>query len=148
MVVTQKYYSVEINFGSVLPAAGSNIPFPNVPQLQNALVYGIETFTASELATSQTGKTLVSTLTGLLAVFYNKNYERINLYPTYNLNTIQRYGVIPEFEPFVIDWQKSFIKITNTTSLAANESVLFGFHYTDVRPVAATRPGAAQRKFR
>jgi len=139
IVVTQKYYSVEINLGSTVPGAGSNIPFPNVPQLQNALVYGIETFKSSQLATSSTGKTLVTSLTGLIATFYNKNFERVNLYPCYNLNTIDRYGIIPAFDPFVIDWQKSFVKITNTAGLNANESIVFGFHYSDQQPAAFVR---------
>ena len=131
IVVTKKYYSVEINLGAVLPGAGSNIPFPNVPQLQYAKIYGIECIYGANLTTSATGKTLVSTLTGLIATFYNKNFERVNLYPCYNLNSILRYGIIPAFEPFVIDFQKSFVKIVNTTSLSANQSIIFGFHYED-----------------
>jgi hypothetical protein len=131
IVVTKKYYSVEINLGAAVPGAGSNIPFPNVPQLQNALITGIETIYNAQLVTSQTGKAVVSTLTGLIATFYNKNFERVNLYPCYNLNTVLRYGIIPAFEPFIIDFQKSFVKITNTTGLNANESIIFGFHYED-----------------
>lgn len=131
IVVTKKYYSVEINLGAVVPGAGSNISFPNVPQLQNARIYGIECIYGANLTTSATGKTLVSTLTGLIATFYNKNFERVNLYPCYNLNSILRYGIIPAFEPFVIDFQKSFVKIVNTASLSANQSIVFGFHYED-----------------
>lgn len=131
IVVTQKYCSVEINLGAVLPGAGSNINFPNVPQLQYANIYGIEAITGNELLTSTTGKTLVTTLTGLVAVFQEKNFDRVYQYPVYNLNTISRYGIIPAFKPFVIDWQKSYIKITNVTGLSANESIVFGFHYQD-----------------
>jgi hypothetical protein len=139
IVVTQKYYAVEINLGTTVPGAGANVPFPNVPQLQNALIYGVEVFSNNELTTSSTGKTLVSVLTGLVATFYNKNFERVNLYPCYNLNTINRFGIIPAFDPFVIDWQKSFVKITSTASLNANESIVFGFHYADQQPAAFVR---------
>jgi hypothetical protein len=129
IVVTKNYYTVEVNLGSTLPAAGSNIPFQNVPQLQYARIYGIEAITGNSLATSSTGKTLVTTVTGLVVTFKDKNFDRVFNYPVYNLNTIARFGIIPAFEPFVIDWQKSYVKITNTTGLSANESIVFGFHY-------------------
>jgi hypothetical protein len=129
IVVTKNYYTVEVNLGSTLPAAGSNIPFQNVPQLQYARIYGIEAITANSLATSSTGKTIVNTITGLVVTFKDRNFDRVFNYPVYNLDTIARFGIIPAFEPFVIDWQKSYVKITNTTGLSANESIIFGFHY-------------------
>ena len=129
IVVTNNYYSAEINLGAAVPGAGSNINFGDIPQLRNKLIYGIECITGDVLTTSATGKTLITTATGIVVVFQVKNFDKVFYYPITNLVTISRYGIIPAFTPTMIDFQKSYIRITNVTGLSANESVVFGFHY-------------------
>lgn len=145
-------YLAEINLGSTLPGANSNIEFPDFPQLRNVVIYGIEVIKSNVLSTSPTQKTIVTTLAGITMTVADKDQKNIiESYPCTDLDPTTTGGLIREFKPFSLNLVKSYITIVNSTGLNANESVCFNVFYATEKEVAeqlarAGKAGIVTRK--
>jgi len=123
-------YLIEVNLGSTLPGAGSNLTFQDYPQLRNIYITGVEVLDSSTCATSPSGKTVVSALSGITVTLIDKfNQEQIKQYPAQDLNPEVRSGFYRDFVAFPLQLTKSFITILNNAGLAANQSVLLNVFY-------------------
>jgi len=116
--------------GSV--GVGQRYYFLDVPQLSrnNIVVYGIEAFTSSQLATTPSGNTVVSSNTGIV-VTLRDNFKQEFLYqiPAYTLVRANNAGLIVLLKPRIINLTDCYVQLTNTTGLSANQSVAFNLYY-------------------
>jgi hypothetical protein len=123
-------YLTEVNLGGTTPGNGQNINIQDYPQLRDIMVTGVEVFDSGEVSLSPSGKTVVSTLTGItLTLLDTFNMEQIYQYPTFDLNPTNVAGFYRDFVPFPLQLTKSYITILNNTGLNANESVILNFFY-------------------
>ena len=123
-------YLTEVNLGSSTPGTGANINIKDYPQLRDIYVTGVQVFDSGEVAVSPSGKTVVSLLTGITLTLVDiYNMDIIYQYPTFDLNPTNVGGFYRDFNPFQLQLTKSYITITNTTSLSADQSVMINFFY-------------------
>jgi hypothetical protein len=127
-------YLTEVNLGNTTPGAGANINIKDYPQLRDVYVTGFEVFSDNVLTLSPSGKTVVTTLTGITLTLVDiYNMEMVYQYPTYDLNPVNVGGFYRDFNPFQIQITKSFISILNPSGLNQNESVMINFFYVPVK---------------
>jgi hypothetical protein len=123
-------YLTEVNLGGTTPGNGQNINIQDYPQLRDIMVTGVEVFDSGQVSLSPSGKTAVSTLTGItLTLLDTFNMEQIYQYPTFDLNPTNVGGFYRDFVPFPLQLTKSYITVLNNTGLNANESVILNFFY-------------------
>jgi hypothetical protein len=123
-------YLTEVNLGTTTPGVGANINIKDYPQLRDIYVTGIEVFSNNVVTLSPSGKTVVSTLTGLtLTLLDIYNMEIVYQYPTYDLNPVNIGGFYRDFNPFQLQLTKSYITILDPAGLSQDESVMINFYY-------------------
>lgn len=120
-------YLVEINLGTLAAQKQVNIGY--IPQLEGSKIISIQTFTASDLATSPNGQAVTATLAGLTGTFVVGDDQDIYLYPLSDLRAPNVGGFQRMFNNKVLNLTKSFVTIQSTAGIVANDSVLFLFHY-------------------
>lgn len=133
MQIIKKTELVELNFGASAPGNLTQINFRDQPQLENATIYGLEAQCSTEVAQSPTGKTMIEQddlkkLT-LNVVAKGSNEVVLKDIPLYTLNPTLNGGLIRALQGLQVDWQKSYIKVLDSTGLADNESVCFNVQY-------------------
>lgn len=129
MFPIKRTYLTEINLGSN-PSVGQQIYFGDYAAVRGAIIYGIMAGDNTILSKSPSNNTVVGLLTGLtLTLVQDPSLQRIYNYPVYDLNPANAGGFYRTFEPFPLNLVKSYITITDATSLNANESVLFNILY-------------------
>lgn len=131
MPIITNQYLVELNLPTI--SVGQRYTFLDVPQLRyNAVtIDGIESLTASQLATSPNLKTLVSStgMLGIVCTFVVDETEEIYQIPYFTLNAASNSGLIRDFQNKRINLVKSYATILNTTGLTAGQSLAFNFYY-------------------
>jgi len=133
-------YLIEVNLGSTVPGQGSNLTFQDYPQLRNVYVTGVEVLDASTCAVSPSGKTVVSSLSGITITLIDKfNQEQIKSYPAQDLNPEVRSGFYRDIVPFPLQLTKSFISILTNSGLSANQSVILNIFYLTDKEVKALK---------
>ncbi len=127
--IIENSYLVEVNLGTL--AAGKIINFQYYPELDGAIVYGVQAYSQSDLNTSPQNKTVVANAglasIGLTLVVGDK--ERVTLQSCYDLRSANVAGFVRMYNNLKVNFVKSFIQLFSVTSLNANESVLFNFIY-------------------
>jgi hypothetical protein len=123
-------YLAEVNLGNSAPGNGQNINFQDYPQLRDIYITGITSFEDGQVTVSPSGKTVVSTLTGIAVSLKDiYNMDMVFQYPTYDLQPSLVNGYYRDFLPFKLQLTKSYITILSNTGLSANESILFNIFY-------------------
>lgn len=117
------------------PAAGKKYPFTQVPNISrnNIIVYGFEVFTASQLAVTPNNNTVISAgaLTGLTATFVDENnVERVYQIPGYTLVSSLNGGFIRMVKPFIFNLTKSYIQMTDVSSVNTDEVASLNLYYS------------------
>lgn len=129
-----KYETVEI----VLSATQGTYNFPDLPQLRNAQVLAMETYTADMVAASpQTGGTAISQTDAKKCVvtLYEGSMQTVDKMPLVNFNRNQssttssfnRDQLI--FDGQVFSWTKCQVSVLNGQTVSANSVVSFGIYY-------------------
>lgn len=127
-----KSYLVEINVGNTVPGDNSNLLFQDFPQLRDIYIFGVMGMNNLTLATSPTGKAIVSTTTGItLTLLDTFNQEIIKQYPVVGLDPYYMSGFYRDFKPFALQLTKSYITITENNGISANESICFNILYLE-----------------
>lgn len=127
--IIEKSYLVEINLGTI--AVQKQINFAFIPQLEGSTIYGVQTFSGSQLTTSPNGSTVVSAagLSNITVTFVVGDTQDVYLLPCSDLNSPLIYGFIRMINNKRLNLTKSFITIQSVASLVNNDSVLFNFIY-------------------
>lgn len=127
--IIENSYLVEINLGTL--AAQKQINFNFIPQLEGSIIYGIQTFSASDVTTSPNGSTVVSTagLASINVTFSVGDNQDIFLMSTHDLRSASISGFVRMFANKKLNLTKSFITLNSVTGLTNNESILFQFLY-------------------
>jgi hypothetical protein len=132
-----KSYLIEVNLGTTVPGAGTNIAFQDYPQLRDVYITGCTTSDNNTVAYSPAGKQVVSTLAGISVTLIDKfNMEIIRGYSAKELNPYYQYGFYRDFNPFALQLTKSYITILDNTSLNAGESVVLNIFYINAKDYA------------
>jgi hypothetical protein len=127
-------YLTEINVGTTQPGNGTNINFKDYPQLRDIFITGFAFYDTNQVAFSPSGKTVVSSLTGITVTLLDiYNMEMIYQYPSYDANPINASGFYRDIYPFQLQLTKSYITILDNTNVAADESVLINFFYIPLK---------------
>jgi hypothetical protein len=126
---------VEVQLTSI--NQGSQFVFPDnqIIRGQNIMVYGFEAYTSSTVSKTPSGNSLVTDngASGLTLNFLDdKSINLVNQIPYNALNTYLLGGVVREFKPFRMVLQKSFVSISDSTSLTINQSILLNILYKPV----------------
>lgn len=127
--IIENSYLVEINLGTV--AAQKQINFNFIPQLEGSIIYGIQTFSGSDVTTSPNGATVVITagLASINVTFSVGDNQDIYLMPCSDLRSANISGFVRMFANKRLNLTKSFITINSITNLTDNYSILFQFLY-------------------
>lgn len=127
--IIEKSYLVEINLGTV--AAGKQINFQFVPQLQGALIYGIQSFSSTQVATTPNGgvTAAIGGIAQCTVTFVVGDDQDIFQMPVYDLVSQQAAGFVRLFNNKQLNLTKSFITINGTTNLNNNDVLVFQFLY-------------------
>jgi hypothetical protein len=130
--VTERSLTIEVRLTSV--SVGAQIIFPDnqIIRGQNIVVYGIESFTNEQIATTPSNNSVVSPdgALGLILNFLDdKSINLVNQMPYFALNAATNSGVVREFKPFKCVLQKSFVTITNASNLSVGQSAFFNLIY-------------------
>jgi len=128
--IIENSYLVEVNLGTI--AAQKQVNFNFIPQLEGSRIYGIQVFSADNLAVSPNGSpvTSISGVASLTVTFTEGDNQTLYLYPLYDLVSSANSGFQRLFNQKRLNLTKSFVTINSVNNLSNNQSVVFLFHYT------------------
>lgn len=121
---------------SSAPAYGQTYYFEDIPNISkgNIALYGIEAYSASQMAVSPTGNTVVSAANSLnlsvTLVTTENNFKQIENQPYYNFIRSNNAGFVVLLNAIRIDLTKCFITINAAGTLAQNQVALFNLYYS------------------
>ena len=114
------------------PAANVRYYFQNIPNLaaNNLRLYGLEGFSATQLATTPTGYTTVSTTTGIVVTLRDtQKVEFLYQMPFYTTIRANNFGAYVILQPRTINLTDCYVTLTNVSGISASNSVAFNFYY-------------------
>lgn len=135
-IVVKWFDLVEVQL-TATPARGQSFPFQvtqndyiNKPEV---FVYGIETYTATELSTSPSGNTVIAAadVPNIVVNLIDRNgqKEKDRNIPLTRFRPSLYNGYTQYFEPISVDMSRSNISLVAAGTLALNQVVCFGFYY-------------------
>jgi len=135
MIRIERFEAIEVAVpsGSTL----TRFQFPDVPQLRNAKISGIQVFTAGSItATPLTGSTPVTTadLKKSFLTLYQGDLQLIYSLPLISLNSIVNSAAdpytfeLPAINGLTISWTKSYISLPSALA-TTNVAYSFGVYY-------------------
>lgn len=129
-IILKNTFLVELDLPATI-GAGQEYKFLDIPQLRGKKITGIAASSADQLAVSPNSKTVVASngLPSAVVVFAHKTFERVFYFPIYDLVPENNLGLWRMFEPFEIDFNKSYVKLFTTNNVSASEAFIFNFNY-------------------
>ena len=117
------------------PAAGKKYQFTEIPNISrnNIIVYGFEAFTATQLAITPNNNTVVAASTSdqlVVTLIDNDNKERIYQLPYYTAIRSLNGGFVLMVKPFILNLTRSYVQITSTTGINANDVASLNLYYS------------------
>jgi hypothetical protein len=117
------------------PAAGKKYQFLEIPNISrnNIIVYGFEAFTAAQLAVTPNNNTVVASTTSdqmVVTLIDNDNKERIYQLPYYTAIRSLNGGFVLMVKPFILNLTRSYVQLTSTTGINANEVASLNLYYS------------------
>jgi hypothetical protein len=110
---------------------GSTVYLPDIPELRDAVIDGIETYTDTELAFSLTGNPVV-TVAGIREATLNLVQEsdrRAQDFPLQSLLAVAYGGIYKEFSGWRLNWQKCYLQLVGTASASTTVVLNVFYHY-------------------
>jgi hypothetical protein len=127
-----EYVELYIPTGST----NQNLYFPDLPNLRQANIFGMEVYTSTTLGVSKLNYNVqaLAQVKNSLTTLYFEGGEFIKI-PTlslYRSDATNFYGDIPQLSGQTIVWAKSFITLTNSASISsyANASFVYNVYYS------------------
>lgn len=131
MLVIKNSYLASIIFNSA-PSNGQKLYFKDIPTLRDKTIVGVEAYSASDLAVTPDGNTSIADADAdqitITLVDKNQNEFIFNM-PVLNFNPRSQGGFIREISPAKVDFTRSYITVTDSTGIGANEAIAFTFYY-------------------
>lgn len=126
-----KAITVELKL-TTTPAAGVQINFLDVPQLTGKFIQGIAAYNSDQSTKTPNNLSVISSNAqqDFLMTFVEKNTEKYQDLPYYDLVPANNAGFIRLFKDFQLNINKSYCLIGGATA-AINEALLFTFYYSD-----------------
>ncbi|MEO5892267.1 MAG: hypothetical protein ABIQ31_18615 [Ferruginibacter sp.] len=131
MEINARTEVVEVNVGTSITTAYN---FGQLPQLREATkIVSIEAYDVTQVALSRLNKTVISNT--VLKKSYLELVERggagavIATVPLMDISKQTAASIIDQQDFPTIDWEKSVIRVAETTGLNANESFIFKVKY-------------------
>ncbi len=117
------------------PVTGARYPFTQIPNISrnNILIYGFESFSATQLAITPNNNTVIAaSVTDQIVVTFvdEKNNERIYQIPYYTLISSLNGGFIKMVKPFILNLPKSYVQLTSATGVSTNEVATINLYYS------------------
>jgi len=121
---------IEIQIPAVAPV-GSEIPFPDQPDLRGVRVTGIETFTNANVTSAPSGLATVSAAdaTQLCVTVVENSVEKVKLIPYQSFNRALNGGVVRAFRDLRPTFEQCSIRVVTLIAAAAVTSALVVVHY-------------------
>jgi len=116
------------------PTVNRRYKFNDIPNLSrnNIVLYGVEAYSASQLANTSDGQDVVAladTLGLTVTLKDNNQNEFIYQMPYYNLIRSENGGFVILIEPKIINLTDCYVQINNTLGLANGDQAVFNFYY-------------------
>jgi len=117
------------------PASGKKYQFTEIPNISrnNIIVYGFESFTATQLAVTPNNNTVVAAGVSdqlVVTLIDSDNKERIYQLPYYTAIRSLNGGFVLMVKPFILNLTRSYVQITSATGINANEVASFNLYYS------------------
>lgn len=134
-LVAEHQQLVRAVLANTTPAYGVTYPFENIPDIAtgNIEVYGIECYTAAQIAVTPEGQAVVpsadSVNLSFTLVTTDNNYKQVENQPYYNGIRSLNGGFIIPLNNIRIDLTKCYITVLAAGTLAVNQSALFNLYY-------------------
>lgn len=132
-LIIKKSQIVEAQFttGIVL---NNKYNFTEIPNLSanNLIIYGIECYTATQLAKTPTGNTCIAAADAInvIVTFRNtKKEEFVYQMPVYSLIRANNGGFVTMFKPQLVNLTDCYVQVVAAGTLATNQSVAFNLYY-------------------
>ena len=96
---------------------GAQVKFPDIPELRDAVVDGIEVYSVDQLSITPNGERVVTTA-GLAAAtvnFLQESDRRGQDFPAYALLSAGYGGIWKEFTGWRLNWQKCYVQVVSST---------------------------------
>lgn len=110
---------------------GTTVFLPDIPELRDAVVDGIETYTDQEVAFSLTGNPVITT-PGIREATLNLIQEsdrRAQDFPLQSLLAVSYGGLYKEFSGWRLNWQKCYLQLTGANAAATTVVLNIFYHY-------------------
>jgi hypothetical protein len=120
-------------------AIGNEFKFSDNQEISNnnILLYALQAYSAAQLSKSPISQNTVVAAAGVpsVAVTFvdDTNTEVVQNIPLYDIIRSNNGGFYTLVKPLKVNLTKCYIKLVNTTSVNANEVVLFNFIYTKIK---------------
>lgn len=116
------------------PAVGKKYYFNDIPNLSrnNIVLYGIEAYTAAQLAATSSGSTVIADADKdqvLVTLKNTQNEEFIYQIPLVDLIRSENGGFVLMLEPQLINLTDCYVQLVDATGVASGEEVVFNFYY-------------------
>lgn len=123
---------------AIIPAGtakGARVLFPIDKFLLNRPIVAIETYNGSQLVTAPSGLPVVTSgdAQKVTITLVRQSAEIHHDIPDQLLNTINLFGLYKTMPPTVIDWNASYIKVTDTLQVTGVFVVPLVIHYVPDR---------------
>lgn len=116
----------------VSAAQGSRWQFPDVPELRNRAIYGLEVFNVAMLTNTPDLVACISAADLIKCTVTIKDFsrERLRDVPLSDLLPTNVQGIWKQTTPFVANWQSSFV-LNNGAAISGTVTVPFQFFYDE-----------------
>ena len=133
-LIIKRSQLIEAQFSGT-PAAGKKYQFLEIPNISrnNIIVYGFEAFTAAQLAVTPNNNTVVASTTSdqmVITLIDNDNKERVYQLPYYTAIRSLNGGFVLMVKPFILNLTRSYVQLTSTTGINANEVASLNLYYS------------------
>ena len=135
-LIIKRSQLVEAQFTGI-PAAGKKYQFTEVPNISrnNIIIYGFEAFSSSQLSVTPNNNTVIAAAdTDQICVTLvdSENRERIYQLPYYTAIRSLNGGFVLMVQPFVLNLTRSYIQLTDATSVVTNSVASINLYYSIV----------------
>lgn len=131
--IIKRLLGVEIKLTTIANGNTFYLPDQQILRTANVMIYSISAYTTTQLTKTPSSLTPISASGSLgltLSLLDSENVNKVNNLPLYRLIDSLNGGIPLEFKPFRCQLTKSYIQITDSTNLSANDTVYLTIMYS------------------